>query len=113
MHEQTPNDVKKESQPKRKKKKAKFRRVQNEDEVFEVEAILGKRVRKRAIEYEAKWKGYDLEAENTWCVLLGETAKAIITYIYQSNFTCLTSFRCYREPAANLDSTKACLLHLP
>merc|ERR1711937_522478 len=35
-------------------------------EVYEVEKILEKRMKKGKAEYFIKWKGYDDEAENTW-----------------------------------------------
>lgn len=35
-------------------------------EVYEVEKILEKRMKKGKAEYLIKWKGYDDEAENTW-----------------------------------------------
>eukprot|EP00088_Acartia_fossae_P065689 TRINITY_DN81039_c0_g1_i1.p1 TRINITY_DN81039_c0_g1~~TRINITY_DN81039_c0_g1_i1.p1 ORF type:complete len:164 (+),score=73.81 TRINITY_DN81039_c0_g1_i1:36-527(+) len=35
-------------------------------EVYEVEKILEKRIKKGKTEYLIKWKGYDDESENTW-----------------------------------------------
>ena len=35
-------------------------------EVYEVEKILEKRMKKGKAEYLIKWEGYDDEAENTW-----------------------------------------------
>ena len=42
--------------------------MENVEEEYEVEAILGKRLRGRAktlVEYQVKWKGYS-QSENTW-----------------------------------------------
>ena len=39
---------------------------QEEEEVFEIEAILDKRVKNGQFEYLIKWKGYDNPSSNTW-----------------------------------------------
>eukprot|EP00088_Acartia_fossae_P002485 TRINITY_DN10_c0_g2_i1.p1 TRINITY_DN10_c0_g2~~TRINITY_DN10_c0_g2_i1.p1 ORF type:complete len:164 (+),score=63.95 TRINITY_DN10_c0_g2_i1:92-583(+) len=36
------------------------------EEEYEVESILGKRVRKGKVEYQVKWKGWDDPSDNTW-----------------------------------------------
>ena len=35
------------------------------DEEYEVEAIVGKRVKRGIVQYRVKWRGYDV-SENTW-----------------------------------------------
>jgi len=39
---------------------------EEEEEIYEVEAILGKRVRGGETEYQVKWKGYQKKSDNTW-----------------------------------------------
>jgi len=39
--------------------------MDEETELFEVEAIVGKRIQQGILEYQVKWKDYS-EAENTW-----------------------------------------------
>ena len=43
-----------------------FEPAPNEDEEYEVEEILNKRIKKGQIEYLVKWKGWDLPEHNTW-----------------------------------------------
>ena len=42
-----------------------FEPAPNEDEEYEVEEILNKRIKKGQIEYLVKWKGWDLPEHNT------------------------------------------------
>ena len=36
------------------------------DEEYEVEKIIDKRIRKGAVEYYVKWKGWEDPSDNTW-----------------------------------------------
>lgn len=37
----------------------------NEENEFEIEKVIGKRIRNGTIQYRVKWKGYDV-ADSTW-----------------------------------------------
>ena len=43
-----------------------FEPAPDDDEEYEVEEILNKRIKKGQIEYLVKWKGWDLPEHNTW-----------------------------------------------
>ena len=43
-----------------------FEPAPDEDEEYEVEEILNKRIKKGQVEYLVKWKGWDLPEHNTW-----------------------------------------------
>jgi len=43
-----------------------FQPAPDEDEEYEVEELLNKRIKKGQVEYLVKWKGWDLPEHNTW-----------------------------------------------